>query len=520
MVAPALRIGRLETRVRVPGAAEALAAGRLVEAAAARLGPALEAALPRVMAEAGLAEDSLVSVPRLALRLRLRGEVDAARLGAAWGEALAEALARALHARSGAEGAPPGARRPGPDRPAGPRSGEAAPLAAEGWAAEWALLATLEAGRPAPWWAEAVAPGLAAPGGPAALLASWIARDPARAAAAMARLLPAAPGLAARLSAREAAGLAAAFRDALRRALGASVAAPLPPAGPDAAALSALPGALPAATRAALGTLAPDLRPPWLIAALLAGAPRFAAALEALLPFLAAAPAAFWHGADAPSPARLPAAGTPPAAASTWPPPLPEARPLASASVLAGGLLLLLRPLAALRPAWLADADALPGRLRAFGLLVLHRLTAPLPPAARDAALERDRPLLAVFTGASPPATRLGDQLPAGGAALEAEEALARLLASAPPGVRHAPGALRRLFGARDPFAADPAGDLLCRLVLRPGRLRWDDSLADLAWPHEAADAALRRAGWDLDPGWLPWIGRRVAFRYGAEEAQ
>ncbi|MCU0888851.1 MAG: hypothetical protein MUC64_12715, partial [Rubritepida sp.] len=82
MAAPAVTIGRLETRVRVPAAEAALAAARLVDAAAARLGPALDTALPRVLAEAGLSEDALVAVPRLALRLRLRGEVDAARLGA------------------------------------------------------------------------------------------------------------------------------------------------------------------------------------------------------------------------------------------------------------------------------------------------------------------------------------------------------------------------------------------------------------------------------------------------------
>ncbi|MCU0945182.1 MAG: hypothetical protein MUF65_07425, partial [Rubritepida sp.] len=125
MAAPAVTIGRLETRVRVPAAEAALAAARLVDAAAARLGPALDTALPRVLAEAGLSEDALVAVPRLALRLRLRGEVDAARLGAAWAEALSEALARALAGR-GAGGLAPGSAR----------EADAPPLATELWAAE------------------------------------------------------------------------------------------------------------------------------------------------------------------------------------------------------------------------------------------------------------------------------------------------------------------------------------------------------------------------------------------------
>jgi hypothetical protein len=52
-------------------------------------------------------------------------------------------------------------------------------------------------------------------------------------------------------------------------------------------------------------------------------------------------------------------------------------------------------------------------------------------------------------------------------------------------------------------------------LLLRPGVLRvtaWD---AELVWPLAGIDLALRRAGWDQDPGWLPWIGRRLRFRFG-----
>ena len=31
---------------------------------------------------------------------------------------------------------------------------------------------------------------------------------------------------------------------------------------------------------------------------------------------------------------------------------------------------------------------------------------------------------------------------------------------------------------------------------------------------HEHLDLDIRRAGLDIDPGWLPWLGRVVRFRY------
>jgi hypothetical protein len=38
---------------------------------------------------------------------------------------------------------------------------------------------------------------------------------------------------------------------------------------------------------------------------------------------------------------------------------------------------------------------------------------------------------------------------------------------------------------------------------------------AELAWPLASVDLALRRAGWDQDPGWLPWLGRSLRWRFG-----
>ena len=41
----------------------------------------------------------------------------------------------------------------------------------------------------------------------------------------------------------------------------------------------------------------------------------------------------------------------------------------------------------------------------------------------------------------------------------------------------------------------------------KPGWIEIHLSLADV-------DLDIRRAGLDIDPGWLPWLGRVVRFRY------
>ena len=175
-----------------------------------------------------------------------------------------------------------------------------------------------------------------------------------------------------------------------------------------------------------------------------------------------------------------------------------------------GGLLLLLRPLLELGVVTALPPSDLPSLLLGIGLLALRkRVSAPLPPAARRVLLERDRPLLAAFAGADPPDAPL-DSLTA---APQAAGFLDQVLSAAPGEIGWAPDALRRYYGGPDPFG-DTAEGRLARLLLRPGRLvltRWS---AELIWPLATADIALRRAGWDIDPGWLPWIGRVVRFRY------
>lgn len=54
----------------------------------------------------------------------------------------------------------------------------------------------------------------------------------------------------------------------------------------------------------------------------------------------------------------------------------------------------------------------------------------------------------------------------------------------------------------------------LASLVLRPGFIGLSPTHADLHFRLHDTDLRVRRLGLDLDPGWLPWFGRVVAFHY------
>lgn len=47
-----------------------------------------------------------------------------------------------------------------------------------------------------------------------------------------------------------------------------------------------------------------------------------------------------------------------------------------------------------------------------------------------------------------------------------------------------------------------------------PGRIAVTRTHLDVYFDHASADVRIRRAGLDLDPGWLPWFGRVVAYHY------
>jgi hypothetical protein len=54
----------------------------------------------------------------------------------------------------------------------------------------------------------------------------------------------------------------------------------------------------------------------------------------------------------------------------------------------------------------------------------------------------------------------------------------------------------------------------LAQIVQRPARVAITRTHVDVAMPLRTADVAIRLAGLDLDPGWVPWLGRVVRFHY------
>ena len=55
----------------------------------------------------------------------------------------------------------------------------------------------------------------------------------------------------------------------------------------------------------------------------------------------------------------------------------------------------------------------------------------------------------------------------------------------------------------------------LVTLARRPARVALTPTHVDLFFRLDQGNLRLRRLGLDLDPGWLPWLGRVVAFHYG-----
>jgi hypothetical protein len=56
-------------------------------------------------------------------------------------------------------------------------------------------------------------------------------------------------------------------------------------------------------------------------------------------------------------------------------------------------------------------------------------------------------------------------------------------------------------------------------LLRRSGQIVLTEQTVTVIQPVEAIDIDLRRAGLDADPGWLPWLGKTLSFRFvGGEE--
>lgn len=59
----------------------------------------------------------------------------------------------------------------------------------------------------------------------------------------------------------------------------------------------------------------------------------------------------------------------------------------------------------------------------------------------------------------------------------------------------------------------------LYSLVCRPAMMRITATHADVRLPIEAVDVRIRRAGLDIDPGWVAWLGRVLRFHYGPDSS-
>jgi hypothetical protein len=54
----------------------------------------------------------------------------------------------------------------------------------------------------------------------------------------------------------------------------------------------------------------------------------------------------------------------------------------------------------------------------------------------------------------------------------------------------------------------------LINLIRRPGTIAFSPTQLDVSLPLKLTDARLRRLGLDIDPGWVPWLGRIVKYHY------
>jgi hypothetical protein len=71
-----------------------------------------------------------------------------------------------------------------------------------------------------------------------------------------------------------------------------------------------------------------------------------------------------------------------------------------------------------------------------------------------------------------------------------------------------------RLLGPDQEPPGPRAAELVGRMVRRPGSVLARPGWIEVRLPAEQVDLQVRRAGLDLDPGWVPWLGAVVRYRY------
>jgi hypothetical protein len=516
-----LRIRRMTNRYRLPpGMAEPGALVRRLErVASTSLRLALEALIPGALPARGE-----IAIRRLRVRLRTTGhEVCGVGLAARWAAAIAHAVAAEL-------------------RRAGDRAEADRAVFPDRMVAEITHLAALARGRE-PWWSTIVLAEHGRVPGPAEILRGWVLRAPERAPIALAEALRAAgPGLGRLLTSADGATLAEALvrtRRRRQREVTKWAASARTPGHGDPARVRDLAGRLDSTIRAAiLAAPAPGVQRLLALACLLDAQPTLGVAeareIDPAIAILRAREAGAAAGRE--TDARSESAPNPEARGRISPaleePPAPadaqetanrsegdgsEAQAASDAEgvpVGCGGLWYLIRPALGEFLPVAADDDALLAQMQALAWLVMERLVAPLPPAARAEACARERPLIEAFAGLSGSGEAMPPDLPPA-VRDQAASALAAIEAMLSPGV----GRYRRGFEffyrtLPDPLAPEGVARSLADLVLRPGRLMLSQADATLHLPMDAVDLAVRRLGWDIDLGWVPILGRVLRFHY------
>jgi hypothetical protein len=496
-MATALRISRLSTRIQLPSPEDDNSwSDQLQRLAQRSLPDALAGVAERALARAGLPPDAVVAVRRLELRLRLADGATPEAILRGWSQGLETALCQEL-LRSGGVGRGTAFSHASAD----------VACFGDAWEAELTQLGRLAEGLAPAWWADRLMDGrgVALDLAPTAILQRWLESQPARAVAAMARLAGETQGVENLLDPSTATAIAALMARRL------SQRAEAPPAWPEIGSplrtlLEQCLGQLRrhsflgADSHEAAATAA--ARRPWRLALLLHSQPALGLLPAQTLLAVANQPAAErFQRSDTKHPSVL--SDQDPARFQSLAPHSAETN--ACAWVHAGGLLLLLN-----RPELWMGAD--------LALLALQRLLAPLAIGERAAALQGQRPLLTLLAPDRPWPERLDQGVVLDPAA--AEHQLAALIAAIPEAIGFAPGALRQVYGPRHgatPPLPDRETHKLAALLWRPGLLEWDDWQISLSWPLASVDGALRRGGWDLDPGWQPALRRVVRFHYRAE---
>lgn len=95
-----------------------------------------------------------------------------------------------------------------------------------------------------------------------------------------------------------------------------------------------------------------------------------------------------------------------------------------------------------------------------------------------------------------------------------ADDPLTLALAALPPPV--AP--LRFWLLAANRLALRLTGLNLRQLIARPALIVLSPTHIDVLFRPSDADIRIRCAALDIDPGWIPWLGRVIAFRFNREE--